>query len=396
MRIRDFSAWMVIMTWSSSVSAIGAEVMRCIGANALTGSSQAVVVENVPLVHTAQLFPRDAQGRFSSDENSAEQTNLLLDQLATAIVAAGGHADRVVKLNVYLAKLEAAAAVEAELAKRFSQECKPAISYVVTRLPHEGCLVAMDAVAVANSTAAPRVTLQLPTDSREAHSAIIPPGSRIYIAGQAEKGATLAEATRRTLESLRKTLQFLGRQDSDIVQIKSFLSPMKNVTEAQREVVAFFGDRPVPPTVWVEWTAPLIEIELIVWGGEKRTAPGVEFLTPPGMTASPVYSRVTRTNSDRLIYLSGLFARQPTDAASEVTDIFDQLESSLKQTGSDLRHLVKATYYCSTNDTSIKLNELRPKYYDPARPPSASKAMVNEVGRAGRGLTIDMIAVPSD
>src|SRR5262245_61692242 len=171
---------------------------------------------------------------------------------------------------------------------------------------------------------------------------------------------------------------------------------MANVAEAQQEFKAFFGDRPIPPTVWVEWQSPLIEIELIAWGGEKKSGqPAVEFLTPPGMTASPVYSRVTRTNSDQLIYFPGLYASADTDPAGEVTNIFEQLTKATQQTGSDLRHLVKATYYCSNNDTSTKLNELRPKYYDPARPPSASKALVAGVGRAQRGLTIDMIAVPT-
>lgn len=395
MRIHKSVVWMLTMT-GVIVTATGAERIRYIEPNAQTGSSQAVVVQNSGLVHTAQFFPRDAQGKVLSDQNAAVQTNLLLDQLASAIAAAGGRADQIVKLNVYVSKLEAAAAVEAELAKRFSREHKPAVSYVVTRLPHEGCLVAMDAVATMISLPAQLVALHQLAESRETQSSVVPPGSLIYIAGQAEKGETLAQATRGTLNSLQKTLQFLGRDNSDIVQIKSFLSPMKDAAEAQQEMVAFFGDRPVPPAVWVEWTAPLIEIELIAWGGEQKSRAGVEFITPPGMTASPVYSRVTRTNSDHLIYISGLFARAATDGASEVTDIFEQLTNTLKQSGGDLRHLVKATYYCSNNETSTKLNELRPRYYHPARPPAASKALVNGVGRAGRGVTIDMIAVPHD
>ena len=40
-----------------------------------------------------------------------------------------------------------------------------------------------------------------------------------------------------------------------------------------------------------------------------------------------------------------------------------------------------------------KLNELRPKFYDPKRPPAASKAFVPGVGLAGPSLMIDMIAV---
>jgi enamine deaminase RidA (YjgF/YER057c/UK114 family) len=75
--------------------------------------------------------------------------------------------------------------------------------------------------------------------------------------------------------------------------------------------------------------------------------------------------------------------------------VFAKLERILQQSGSDLRHLVKATYYVSADAASTKLNELRPNYYDPARPPAASKAVVESVGHAGLGLSMDMIAVPA-
>jgi hypothetical protein len=62
--------------------------------------------------------------------------------------------------------------------------------------------------------------------------------------------------------------------------------------------------------------------------------------------------------------------------------------------GSDLKHLVKATYYVSGDAVSLGLNQLRPRYYDPLRPPAASKAIVPGVGYSSRTLTMDMIAVP--
>ena len=348
-------------------------------------TTRAVIVDDVALVHTGQILPQHQPRTTPLPQNIEEQFVVVSAELMKTLVAAGD-LHSLVKLNVYVSKLESIAVIDRILAAPKSlYENRPAVSYVVTQLPGNA-LVGIDAVAVARS--APRSV------SVSGAVAVMPKGSRIYIAGQAEKGANLAEATRNTLQSLRKTLQFLGRQDSDIVQLKSFLSPMANVEEAQKEFTAFFGDRPVPPTVWVEWTTPLIEIELIAWGGEKKAGPAIEFITPPGMTASPVYSRVARTNSDRLIYLPGLYSREKTDAAGEVVDIFDQLGIAAQKTGSDLKHLVKATYYCSNNDTSAKLNELRPKYYDQARPPAASKALVAGVGRADRGLTIDMIAVP--
>jgi len=48
----------------------------------------------------------------------------------------------------------------------------------------------------------------------------------------------------------------------------------------------------------------------------------------------------------------------------------------------------------ATDDTSKKFGEMRPRYYDPKRPPAASKAPVTSTGLAGKTLTLDMIAVP--
>jgi enamine deaminase RidA (YjgF/YER057c/UK114 family) len=75
--------------------------------------------------------------------------------------------------------------------------------------------------------------------------------------------------------------------------------------------------------------------------------------------------------------------------------VFDRLKDILDRTGSDFRHLAKATYYVSADDASRKLNELRPRYYDPKRPPAASKAVVAGVGMTERTVTLDMIAVPA-
>jgi enamine deaminase RidA (YjgF/YER057c/UK114 family) len=99
-------------------------------------------------------------------------------------------------------------------------------------------------------------------------------------------------------------------------------------------------------------------------------------------------------NATKLIYFSGLYATGAGDGAAQVGSIFDQLGKLLPQAGSDFRHLAKATYYVSDDDASNQLNAIRPKYYDPARPPAASKAPVAGVGARDRAITIDMIAVP--
>ena len=52
-----------------------------------------------------------------------------------------------------------------------------------------------------------------------------------------------------------------------------------------------------------------------------------------------------------------------------------------------MRHLVKATYYVSDDDAARWIDRTRPRFYDPARPPAASKVMVHGVGQAERTMT---------
>ncbi len=113
------------------------------------------------------------------------------------------------------------------------------------------------------------------------------------------------------------------------------------------------------------------------------------------MKASPVYARVTRINQPGQIFVSGLFGKtEMPSSADEVRDIFATLKRVTEAAGSDLQHLAKATYYVADDDVSTRLNEIRPGFYDPARPPAASKAMITGTGQPGRTLTLDMIAVP--
>jgi enamine deaminase RidA (YjgF/YER057c/UK114 family) len=219
-------------------------------------------------------------------------------------------------------------------------------------------------------------------------------GPRVYISGQAEAAPDLAEATIKTLQSLEKTLLHLGLNLRDVVQIKSFLSPMARVDEARRAIEEFYRNQPVPPLVFVEWSSSLpIEIELIATSPRGGAKEPIEFITPPGMTASPVFCRVTRVNAPETIFISGLYGPEGVEPAQEVEEIFGSLRKLLASADSDQKHLAKATYYVTSDDASNRLNEIRPKLYDPARPPAASKAMVTGTGMARRRITLDMIAV---
>src|SRR5262249_3334273 len=143
--------------------------------------------------------------------------------------------------------------------------------------------------------------------------AILPAGGRVFVSGQADPGPELALATRRTLEGLDATLRHLGLDRSRVVQLRAFLGPMTAADEVTREVAAFCGAGAVPPLCLVEWRSktPPIEIELIASAGPgadvNAGAEPVEYLTPPALKPSPIFSRVARVNRGDLVYTSGLY-----------------------------------------------------------------------------------------
>jgi enamine deaminase RidA (YjgF/YER057c/UK114 family) len=359
-----------------------------------TGTCTAVVVGERHLAHTAQLFPLDKDGKLLGKDRVQTQAEAVLDNLAAALKEVRSGADDLVKLNVYVTRTEAVGAVAKVFAKRFGGEAKPAVSFVVTKLPHPDALVAMDAVAVSSlDPGAAGVKRVRGPDGLQV--SVLAAGPRVYVSGQAEKGNDLADGARRTLEGLKATLTHLNLKETDVVQVKAFLKPMADADQVRKEVARVFGDPP-PPLVMVEWMDGFpTEIELIASAkGQEAKAP-VEYIPPPKMKPSPVYSWAARVDGRQTIYISGLYAAEAGDAASQVEQLFAELKRVLDKTGSDLKHLAKATYYTSDEPSKNKLAELRPRYYDPQRPPAASRLTVAGVGREARTLTLDMIAVPS-
>ncbi|MFO0919564.1 MAG: RidA family protein [Planctomycetaceae bacterium] len=387
-----FSAGMV---FSIILPAPAAGPPRCIEPRASTGSSSAVVVEDVPLVHTAQLRPRHAAATATG------QLQLVLRDLDGVLRSAGSSLNDVVKLNVFVRTPSVTAAVEQHLAELYPGPHGPAVSFVVADLPNSTDVptdVALDAVAVSSRSGLKEVERLPPREAGKCSpAAILPAGPRVYISGQAEQGdGTLADATRRTMESLFATLEWLELSPADVVEIKTFLQPMEQESVAVAEIVRAFGDQTTPPISVVGWVSSLpIEIELVAAARPRDDLPPVAFLTPPGMTASPVFARVVRVSAPGTIYFSGLYgSTDEPNGEAEVQELFSATKRIASASGTDLHHLVKATYYVSNDDVSRWHNQLRPQYYDPQRPPAASKAMVSGTGRERRTITWDMIAVP--
>lgn len=394
------AAAVMLSVLTANGSAAEPAKLRFVDPHEKTGSCQAVVVDRLALAHTAQLLPLDSAGRLVGKDDPDAQIQQVLNNLEAALAEVRSGFDYPVKINVYVRRAKLVPEVQDALFWRFKNEARPAVSFVETALAHPDAVVAMDAVAGVPQTGAEVKRLRaakLPGARGGSHVAVLPAGPHVYVSGQASpKGDDLVQATRLTMESLRGTLKFLELTDAHVVQLKAFLRPMSAVADVEREITRSFGDQPVPPLVFVEWQSDLpIEIELVAAAPipNEKTREPLEFLTPPGVQASPIYSRVTRINHGKVIYVAGLYGKSDGKPEDQLQEIFATLEQTLRKTGSDLQHLAKATYYVTGEETTRKLGEVRLKRYEPSRPPAASKAQVTGVGYVGKTVTLDMIAV---
>jgi enamine deaminase RidA (YjgF/YER057c/UK114 family) len=368
--------------------------------DAPAGMSQAVIVQGFPLVHTRQLLPLDRQGKLVGEGSADQQIEQVLANLEAVLADSGSGMDKLVRVNVYALSTGVVASFGEHLSKRLGPSVRPAITSVLTPLPHRGALVAVDAVAGGADSGKGVALRRCPSvagDDGFADAAVLPRGGIAYLSGQPDEGGLTVSATARSMAGLMRTLGHLKLSAKDVVQVKVFLRPVTSAEEVLGEVQRFFPEQITPPVVFVEWLASVpVEIEMIAqYPVAGKPADPVVYFTPPEVRPSNTFSKVALLQTDRQIYLSGICARQPSRGEPQGLDVFGQLQEVLEKVGSDMRHLVKGTYYVSDDDAARWVDRCRPRFYDPARPPAASKLMVHGVGMPGRTMTIDMIAVGS-
>ncbi len=382
----------------AGAAAVGPSVrLRSIGGDRASGVARLVVVEAGSLVHTALMLPDDGKGGIDGAGDAAAQGARVLGNIDRALDAARTSLDQLVRLHVYVADASVTPRIERLLAERFGgRDVRPAVTFVESAMVRDGVLVAMDAVAATAWTPAPGTSTRIVVDTlprrtaTASHAAIQPAGPFVIVSGRAAPGA-FDTAIRETLAQLRADLERVGLTFDQVVQVKSFLGDMTQARRLEELVAAGFAGASAPPQVITggRLEAPA-EIELVATAPRRRDTPadGVEHLEP----TLGRYSKVARANTGQPVFISGLYGASANPAA-QVDEMFAELGRTLAAAGSDIRHLVKATYYVADTAADQRINEIRPLIYDAAHPPAASKLVVPGTGRAGKGSTFDMIAV---
>ena len=347
------------------------------------GCAASVSVPDAPLVFTAQVFAPEPGGEVGAEAARA------LEALEAVLGQSGSSLDRVVRLNAYVAGSVAVPAVDALVAERFARS---PVAYTLVRTPlsKAGARVAFEAVG--------QSSVRSGSVEISASAAVLPAGGKIFISGQAEKGADVAAAVKATMAGLHRSLSHLGLKKSDVVQIKAFVAPFAEHAAAWREIAASFDGGPVPPVVCLEWVSALhTEIELVAAAPGLALKPGenISHAWLPWLVKSPRYCNVAHiAPGTPLIFIGAVDGGDNADPRTQLKVIFERMGSVLFEAGSSYRNLAKATYYLNDPTARALLGDIRAVYFDPTRPPAASALNVNGLGRAGRAAMVDLVAVP--
>lgn len=356
--------------------------------------SFAVTVQRGDLAYTRQILAIDAdQGDFGA--------GVLMEKLGMVAALRDATLSDVVRLNVFLAddsdKLRAAA--EKMVTDLWPAGKTPAVTFIPGRLPGDVPLACDAVIALDQETDEVLPINEDAANLRFKIDAFVAPASRdiIYASGRAFKGETYEQSVPITIKALLNDFVFpQGATVNDILQVRAYVGDLDHWAEAERLIEKALGADVSPPIVFIEWAkTDSVEIEFITSAPQKaKTTETVSFQTPKTLKTSPVFSRIALLHSDRVTFMSGIVGTTNESPEAQVASLFDELKLRAEAVGSDLRHLVKATYLVSDRDVDQAVNALRPNYYDPQRPPAASKIFRSSIGVRDRHLLIDMIAVP--
>ena len=368
------------------------------------GFSLASTVEDIPLAFTNHIFPFDSNGNLVGPSNVTEQLDQVIQNVEKALKAGGSDLSALVRIHLYLKDDAMTEEALGRLKSHLPEGTLPAITVVSGEQARPGVMVSMDVVGAA----APSVVKEGSTlynadgifrQENRSDVAILAPGRKIFISGQAERGEDLTDATQKTMVNLFATLAYLGARAEDVVQIKAFIGKIADAEAVEEKIASFFRHRKAPSIISVEWLndPDRVEIELVASAPalpEKNSGETVSYYAPAWMTQATTYSRVVDIHRGGMFFTSGLYG-DGEKGQDQAYNIFKTINDVLDKVDSNYDHLVKATYYPSNDDGRQGFVDVRPEFYNPQRPPAASLIRVRGIGRERNTINVDLIgAIP--
>lgn len=149
-------------------------------------------------------------------------------------------------------------------------------------------------------------------------------------------------------------------------------------------------------------TAAAAAFMLCFAGLTAADEPRVEYLRPPGLFSSPMFSQLTTVRGGKLVFVSGQVSWDdkgkpvhPGDLRAQTRQTFENVKLALAAAGARIDDVVKLNIYVVglDRDKWRAVAEERAKYIDPARAPASTMVGVPSLVLEEFLIEIEAVAV---
>ncbi|MBI2877752.1 MAG: hypothetical protein HYY20_12815 [Candidatus Tectomicrobia bacterium] len=206
------------------------------------------------LIFVSGQLPLDAQGNLVGRGDSAAQARQVFSNMRAVLEQAGAGMDDVVMITSFFADIGNLSGIH-QVRREFFREPFPASTGVeVRRLPFEGMLLEVDAIAVRGGLKKEVVDPGWAWDDQFAFSQAIRAGDLLFVSGQVAldpagkvvgQEGDMAAQTRQVFENLQAILGAAGASLDDVVKLHSYLPDVSRYG-AGHEVRARYLTRDYP------------------------------------------------------------------------------------------------------------------------------------------------------
>jgi enamine deaminase RidA (YjgF/YER057c/UK114 family) len=314
-----------------------------------------VTAETARLVF--QISPLSAKGLLSQQ---------VRDALKALLKSSGG--STFVKMRAFVAGSGDLRRVPAIMSETFTEKhlALPALSVVqVGALPLEGAQVVIESIAVAKKE--------------------VNPLGLVFISGQG--GA----APEKAIANLKTALQGAAAQSAGMRRITCFVSSLDDYAEVRRSLDAAYSSAALD-IVQLQ-RAPngrVVECEAVAKAERKVAAP-VEFVNPPGLTASPNFSQLALVSAPKLVFTGTQVSYGYQDSDARLA--FQRLAKDLEHSGTSIKDVAMTHIYPLSTSLLEQVRRVRFEFFDKSHPPAATMLPFEGLPAMDAGFALDVIAI---
>jgi enamine deaminase RidA (YjgF/YER057c/UK114 family) len=211
------------------------------------------------------------------------------------------------------------------------------------------------------------------------------PQGLVFISGQGGK------APEKAIADLKTALRGAGSEAADVLRITCFVGALEDGAETLRGMAADYHGAALD-IVQLQRTPyrGVVECEAVA-RLERKIAGPVEFLNPPGLTASPNFSQLALVSAPKLELTGTLLSYGYQDSDARLA--FQRLAKTVEQGGSSMKDVVVTHMYPLSQSLLEQMRKIRFEFLDKSRPPAATLLPFDGLPAMEAGFAIDVIAI---